>query len=544
MTGSRRINLACLALLAALALCSSASARDVYVANSGNGTVSVIETSTNGVVGEVPVGGEPVDVAITPDGRYAWVVDGSGGTVSAIDTRTRTVVQGPIGVGAAPRGIAITPNGGRVYVTNSGDDTVTVLNTGTFQPVGDPIPVGKEPDGVAITPDGGTAFVAQRGGDISVIDTNSAEVVDTIDDSFGPSRIAITQDGRRAFVTNHLSDSVTAFSPASRSVIGTPIAVGSEPTGIGATPNGSFAYAASAVDGTLTQIDTGLDLPIGAPLEFPGATGVAITPDGVQGYVTDGGGSTVSVLDTNRGLPAGAITVGEKPVAVAVVPDQGPSASFWVSPTQRRAKKRLTFHASNSIDSDGKIFDYSWDFGDRGRADGAQPTRAHSYRRPGTYYVTLTVTDNEGCSTQLVFTGQTASCSGNPLATTTVPIKVLNATGPRLKVRAHKHQGMRKVIIRARCPQIACSLRAGGIVVTAAVEHGRKFRRLRRLGADTAPARTRGWRRLVLRVPRATRAVAERSVLLGGTAKARVAVTARDRANELTVETKVVKLGL
>ena len=114
-----------------------------------------------------------------------------------IDTKTKTVVQGPIAVGLAPRGIAITPNGGRAYVTNSGDDTVTVLNTGTYATVGDPIAVGDEPDGVAVTPDGGTVFVAQRGGGIAVINANTAEVVDTIDDSLGPSRITIGPRGGR-----------------------------------------------------------------------------------------------------------------------------------------------------------------------------------------------------------------------------------------------------------------------------------------------------------------------------------------------------------
>jgi YVTN family beta-propeller protein len=543
MIGSRRVNALCLALIGLLVLCSSASARDVYVANSGSGTVSVINSSTNAVVAAVAIGKEPVDVAITPDGRYAWVVDGSGNSVYVIDTKTRAVVQGPIAVGKAPRGIAITPNGGRAYVTNSGDDTVTVLNTATFGPVGEPIPVGKEPDGVAISTDGGTAFVAQRGGEISVIDTNRAEVVGTIDDSFGPSRITMTPDGRRGFVTNHAADTVTAFSPASHTVIGTPISVGEEPTGIATLPDGSSVYAASAVSGSLTQIDPSIDMPVGAPIEFPGATGLAFTPDGLHGYVTDGGGSTASLLDPKRNTAAGAITVGEKPVAVAVVPDQAPTASFWVSPTSRRAKKRLTFHASNSIDPDGAIVDYSWDFGDHGRAEGPEPTRAHSYQRPGTYFVTLKVTDNEGCATETVFTGQTVSCKGNPLASITVPIKVLNEAGPKLQIAGRDRQGMQKLVVRARCPQVACSLRAGGIVVTSTEENGRKIRHTRRLGSAAAPAATRGWRRLVLHVPGTTRRAAERAVLAGGTAKARIAVNARDRTNEVTVLTKVVSLG-
>jgi YVTN family beta-propeller protein len=543
MIGSRRITLVCVALLGLLVFCSSASARDVYVANSGNGTVSVINSTTNAVVGAIGVGGEPVDIAITPDGRYAWVVDESGGSVSVIDTRTRTVVQGPIQVGLKPRGIAITPNGGYAYVANSGDETVTVLNAVTYSQVGQPIKVGKEPDGVAISPDGGTAFVAQRGGDISVIDTSSEKVVGTIEDSLGPSRITMAPRGGRAFVTNHAGDTVTVFNPATQSVVGSPITVGNEPTGIAMVPNNPVAYAASAVDGSLTQIDTSIDMPVGAPIEFPGATGLAFTPDGKQGYVTDGAGSTVSVLDPNRNVSTGAITVGDKPVAVAVVPDQGPTAAFWVSPTSRRAKKRLTFHASNSTDADGTIAEYSFDFGDRGRAEGPQPTRAHSYRRPGTYLVTLKVTDNEGCSTETVFTGQTVSCAGNPLASVTVPLKVLPERGPKLQVVGSDRQGLRKVVVRARCPQVACSLKAGGVVVTAIEDGGRKIRHTRRLGSATAPTMTRGWRRLVVRVPGSTRAGAERALLAGGTAKARVAVIARNRANELTEESEVVKLG-
>jgi YVTN family beta-propeller protein len=528
-------------MLALLALAGTATARNAYVANSGNGTVSVFDIDTGQPIWTTAIGGEPVDLAITPDGTRVWVVDAANGSVAVIDTAGNAVVLGAIPVGTAPRGIAISPNGGRVYVANSGDDTVTVLSTSTYGPVGAPIEVGKEPEGIAVSPDGGAVFVAQRGGDIGIINANTGTFVGSIPDAAGPSRLTMGPRGGRGFVTNMTGNSVTVFNPVTHAVVAEPISVGTEPAGIAIEPDGSVAFAASPVDGTLTQIDASLGLSFGAPLGFPGATGVAIAPDGLRGYVTDGASSSVSILDTDRGQRVGAIPVGPKPVAVSVVPNQGPTASFWVSPSQRRAKKRLTFHATGSSDADGGVASYAWDFGDRGRAEGPQATRAHSYRKRGTYWVTLKVTDNEGCSTETVYTGQTVSCAGNPGAVITVPIKVLDATGPLLKISGRDSQRLkRRVVVRARCPRVACALRASGVVSTS-FDTGR-VRQLRRLGRDSASAFTRSWRRLVLRVPGPTRRGAERSLLLGGSAKARISVTARDRRGELTVNAKTVKL--
>ncbi|WP_366180469.1 PKD domain-containing protein [Actinomyces timonensis] len=54
----------------------------------------------------------------------------------------------------------------------------------------------------------------------------------------------------------------------------------------------------------------------------------------------------------------------------------------------------VTADGSESVDSDGTIESYEWDFGDGKTATGANVT--HTYTEPGTYTVTLTVTDNAG----------------------------------------------------------------------------------------------------------------------------------------------------
>jgi chitodextrinase len=52
----------------------------------------------------------------------------------------------------------------------------------------------------------------------------------------------------------------------------------------------------------------------------------------------------------------------------------------------------IVFNASGSIDPDGAIISYAWDFGDG--TTGTGKTSNHSYTEPGVYQVNLTVTDN------------------------------------------------------------------------------------------------------------------------------------------------------
>jgi PKD repeat protein len=56
----------------------------------------------------------------------------------------------------------------------------------------------------------------------------------------------------------------------------------------------------------------------------------------------------------------------------------------------------VSFDASASIDPDGSIVNYAWNFGDGTTGSGA--TASHTYETAGTFSVTLTVTDNEGAT--------------------------------------------------------------------------------------------------------------------------------------------------
>jgi PKD repeat protein len=57
----------------------------------------------------------------------------------------------------------------------------------------------------------------------------------------------------------------------------------------------------------------------------------------------------------------------------------------------------VSFDGSASTEPDGSISSYSWDFGDKSTS-GSSATPKHAYKAPGTYTVTLTVTDSSGLS--------------------------------------------------------------------------------------------------------------------------------------------------
>ena len=71
-------------------------------------------------------------------------------------------------------------------------------------------------------------------------------------------------------------------------------------------------------------------------------------------------------------------------------PNAAPKPVIDVSPS----RVQTTFDASKSLDPDGTVTSYAWDFGDGDTATGVHAS--HSYAQPGTYRVTLTVTDNTG----------------------------------------------------------------------------------------------------------------------------------------------------
>jgi len=83
-------------------------------------------------------------------------------------------------------------------------------------------------------------------------------------------------------------------------------------------------------------------------------------------------------------------------VLVPKVANQPPVARFVFTPPSPSAGEVVTFNGTASYDPDGTIALFAWDLDGDGAVDRTGPIVTWTYNRPGTYNVTLFVTDDKG----------------------------------------------------------------------------------------------------------------------------------------------------
>ena len=93
-------------------------------------TITVFKVHKNGLGKEfeLPVGREPSSVAVHPQKKIAYVANSFDGTVSVVDIPSGKIHH-TVTVGAEPKAVAVSPNGDRLYVANSASNSLTVVDT-------------------------------------------------------------------------------------------------------------------------------------------------------------------------------------------------------------------------------------------------------------------------------------------------------------------------------------------------------------------------------------------------------------------------------
>jgi 6-phosphogluconolactonase (cycloisomerase 2 family) len=400
----------------------------------------------------------PRGIVITPDARTVYVANGDAGTITTYRVGAGgalTALSPPTATEEDPDDAVVSPDGRRLYVISRSAEKVTmfpIASDGTLTPPGTSVPVmGENPRGIAMTPDDRFLFVTTG----SPLDTTPDVLVrfavrgdgtltrlGTTDIGAAGGAMALTPDGRFLYVPCSASHDVFGFRVGADGdltpVPGSPFFAPDIPIAAAMTPDGRNLYVTDGglvgsgsrlVSAYTVRGDGSLDH-LGEVRAGKSPVALAPTPDGRWLYVSNIDSDDVSAF---RIKPGGELkeldgspfrTGGEQPAfqSIAVLPDQGPQAALSAGETSGLVAR---FDASASSDPDGRVVRYDWSFGDGTVQKDAGPRPAHRFPAPGTYQVSVVVTDDEGCSTDRTFTGTSTLCNGSARAraqqTVTVP---------------------------------------------------------------------------------------------------------------------------
>ena len=236
--------------------------------------LAIVDPASGNVLGRVPVGRDPHEVAVTPDGTTAFVASPGVG-ISMIDVRAMKEIRRiDTGTASAPHDVLYT--GGKLYFTAEGYKSI-----GRYDPVANKVEwmLGIGQDGthlLVLARDQQTMWVPNRG-------SNSVSVIDGV--TGGPPRYK---------------------------VMAIPVP-GLTPEGIDLSPDGSELWTATRGDGAVSIVDTSTRrVKQSFGLRLNDANRLKFTPDGSKVLILDGGTGTLVVIDAKSHKPMKQLKVADR----------------------------------------------------------------------------------------------------------------------------------------------------------------------------------------------------------------------------------------
>lgn len=260
----------------------SATGNQLYVVNGSSGTLSVVDTGTFTVTSTITGLGEPSDVATLPTGEITdtvYVTSRFPAELLTIDPagmlRTRQVLPG-----TSPAQLAISPSGNTIYVTDSGGALLQIDRTlGGFTST---LAVGGNPGPLAVSPDGAFVYVVNRQG--SLIKVNAATFAVQRQWALGLNLTGIALHTDTAYVSSATGE-IHAVNLTTGSVV--THSLGGSFRDIAIAWDGSYAYLPNSLSasldvialpsGTWTQSIPLTNAPFGVTVADPGSSRVAYT---------------------------------------------------------------------------------------------------------------------------------------------------------------------------------------------------------------------------------------------------------------------------
>ena len=270
-------------------------------------------------------------------------------------------------VGARVESALQKPGGYRIYVTNESSGDMSIIDSVSMEVI-DTVPLGKRPRGIHASPDRSAIYVALSGtppappgvdestlpppdksaDGIGIFDVTLGKVVRVIQGGSDPENFDISADGKILYVSNEDAAGVS-FIDIISGKLKQSVRVGEEPEGVQLSPDGSFLYVTSEADSAVGVVDpkTGKLIKLFKTGRRPRT--IAFMPDGKHAYINAENDASVVLVDSVKHEKIKAISLGKpgviKPMGVLLSKD---AAKLYVT-TGRGGKLAVVDTASNTV---------------------------------------------------------------------------------------------------------------------------------------------------------------------------------------------------
>jgi YVTN family beta-propeller protein len=294
------------------AIVFSPATKKVYAVDTDHGAVQIYSGSSM-QMHPVQVGSAPVSIAVNTVNGKAYIANAGDGTVTVLDGNSDAVVA-TVPIGSHPYSIAVNSVTGKVYVTHTFGDQLSILdgatNTATDLRTG-------SSDLIAIDSRTGTIYLLGYGGAVKVLDDASKKLTER---QVGKHAWGLTMNEvtGAVYVTRIENADLAAISPDSSNPIA--LSAGAIPCAIAVDSKTNTLYVANYGDDTVSVINAATGRKTGTVPVGHHPKAIAFDANLNLVYVANTGDGTVTVIDAARLGVVATLVAGKNPYALAVVP--------------------------------------------------------------------------------------------------------------------------------------------------------------------------------------------------------------------------------
>ena len=249
----------------------------VYVTNPKLDTISVIDGKKNDLVKTIKVADEPLDIVVNSQNNLFYVTHPNINNIS--------VIQG----------------GNLMHILNPFNKQITI-NQGVFDNKIKSISLNYSPFSLGLDSVHSKLYVTSPN-TISVIDTNTNKILETIKVKFTPYEIFVDMQSNKVYVPDSAGNTVSVIDGTNYKILKT-TTVGKNPNSIAFNPNDNKVYVANKGDNTVSVIDGRNNNDIVVAIFEVGNNPTSVNINEGQNifYVVNNGDNTVTAIDMGNNL--------------------------------------------------------------------------------------------------------------------------------------------------------------------------------------------------------------------------------------------------